>query len=126
MICTASPHSCLIGVCVLVAVVSFFIPVVVYHQKINSPPPQKVRLPFINGCAPYLRQIHDKVVGVGLLGCSDDVIHSGVFPSIANVLCDGGGEQDRLLFNNANQGPQPLDIKGTEIMPIQSNLYNQR
>lgn len=72
----------------------------------------------------YLGQIHDEVVGVGLPGCFDDVFHSGFISPITNVLCNRGSKQDWLLLNNTNLWAQPPNIKGANVMTIQSNLQN--
>lgn len=52
----------------------------------------------------------------------DYVFHGGLVPPVANVLCNGGGKEHRLLFNDADLRAQPLDVQGTDVMAIQGNL----
>ena len=70
----------------------------------------------------YLRQRHDEVVGVSFLGSSDHVFHCGVFSAIADVLCDGGGEEHRLLLHDSNLRSKPLNVKGADVVAVQSHL----
>lgn len=57
-----------------------------------------------------LRQIHDKVVSVCLLGCFDNVLEGHTRSTITYVLSYGSGEQHRFLLYNTNQRAQPLDV----------------
>lgn len=50
-----------------------------------------------------LRQIHDEVVGVGLLGSGDDVLHGDARSAVAYVLSYGRGKQHGLLLHDADQ-----------------------
>lgn len=72
----------------------------------------------------YLWQVHDEVVGIGFLGSSDYVFHRCIFSAIANILCNGGGKQDRLLLHYTNLSSKPLNVKRANVMAIQSHLKN--
>lgn len=58
----------------------------------------------------HLRKIHDEVVSIGLFGGFYNLLHGDSRTAVSDVLCDRGGEQNRLLFHYANKGTQPLDI----------------
>lgn len=74
-------------------------------------------------CVPlYLWQVHDEVVGVGLLRSTDDVFHGDVGSTIAQILSNGGGKQHGLLLHNANQRAQPLDVQPSDVMTVQGHL----
>lgn len=79
----------------------------------NSPDPPPPR---------HLRQIHDEVVGVGLLRSADDVLHGDAGSTVAYILSDGGGEQHGLLLHDANQRAQPLDVQPSDVMSVQGHL----
>lgn len=70
----------------------------------------------------YLRQRHDEVVGISCLGSLDYVFHRGIFSAVADVLGDGGGEEHRLLLHNSNLSSEPLNVKGADVMAVQSHL----
>lgn len=70
----------------------------------------------------HLWQVHDEVVGVGLLCSSDDVFHRDAGSTIAYILSNGGGKQHGLLLHNANQRAQPLDIQSSDVMTVQGHL----
>lgn len=73
----------------------------------------------------YLWQVHDEVVGIGFLGCSDYIFHCCVCSAIANVLCNGCGKQNRLLLHYPNLSSEPLDVKRANVMAIQGHLENK-
>ena len=73
----------------------------------------------------YLWQVHDEVVGIGFLGCSDYIFHCCIFSAIANVLCNGGGKQNRLLLHYPNLSSEPLDVKRANVMAIQGHLEDK-
>lgn len=84
----------------------------------GSPPP-----PGMRGQG-YLWQVHDEVVGVGCLGSSNYIFHRCIFSAVANVLCNGGGEQNGLLLHYPNLRSKPLNIKRANVMAVQSHLEN--
>ena len=59
-------------------------------------------LPNILERTAYLWQVHDEIVSIGLFGCFDYIFHGSLIPTIANVLCNCGGKQHWLLFNNTD------------------------
>lgn len=69
-----------------------------------------------------LRQVHDEVVGVGLLCGSDDIVHGDARSAVANILSNGGGKQHRFLLHNANQRTQPLDVQPSDVVTVQGHL----
>ena len=73
----------------------------------------------------YLWQVHDEVVGIGFLGCSDYIFHCCTSSAIANVLCNGGGKQNRLLLHHPNLSSEPLDVKRANVMAIQGHLEDK-
>lgn len=75
--------------------------------------------------APHLWQVHDEVVGVGLLGGLDDVIHVDPGSPVADVLGDGGGEEHGLLLHDANQRAQPLDVQPSDVMTVKGHLRSR-
>lgn len=77
-----------------------------------------LHLQLVNQSTLYQRQIHYEVVGIGFFGCSDDVFHCCIVPTITNILCNGGSKQDWFLFDYANQRTQPLNVKGANIVSI--------
>lgn len=50
----------------------------------------------------HLWEVHDEVVGIGLRGGLDDVLHGDARSTVSYVLSDGGGKQHGLLFHNAH------------------------
>ena len=74
----------------------------------------------------YLWQVQDEVVGVGLLGCHDDVVHGDSRATVADVLGDGGGEEDGLLLHDADERAQPLDVEASDVMTIQGHLEQKK
>lgn len=70
----------------------------------------------------YLWQVHDEVVGIGLLGSVDDIFHCCVFPAITDILGNCGGEQNWLLLHDPNLISQPLDVQRANVMAVQSHL----
>lgn len=75
---------------------------------------------------PDLRQVHDEVVGVGLLGGIDDVVHGDARSPVADVLRNGGGKQHRLLLHYTDERAQPLDVQPSDVMTIQCHLRQRR
>lgn len=58
----------------------------------------------------YLWQIHYKIIGISLFRCLDNVFHCNSRATKANIFCNGGSKQNRLLFYNSNEGAEPLDV----------------
>lgn len=73
-------------------------------------------------CLWYLWEVHDKVIGVSLLGGLDDVVHGDPRSPVADVVSDSCGEQHRLLLYYTNQRAKPLDVQAADVMAIQSQL----
>ena len=73
----------------------------------------------------YLWQVHDEVVGIGFLGCSNYIFHRCIFSAIANILCNGGGKQNWLLLHYPNLSSEPLDVKRANVVAIQGHLENK-
>lgn len=72
----------------------------------------------------YLWQVHDEIVGIGCLGSLNYIFHCCILSAIANVLCNGGGEQNGLLLHYPNLSSKPLNVKRANVMAIQSHLEN--
>ena len=56
---------------------------------------------------PYLWQLHDKVMGVGLAGGCLYLFLCDTIPAIADVLLNGGGKEHRLLTDDPNVLTEP-------------------
>lgn len=69
-----------------------------------------------------LRQVHDEVVGVGLLCGGDNIFHGDTRSAIANILGNGGGKQHRFLLHDADQRTQPLDVQPSDVVTVQGHL----
>lgn len=66
----------------------------------------------------YIRKVHDEVVSVGFLGSLFDLLRRHVRPPVADVLGDGGGEQDGLLAHHADHSPQVAHVKRADVVAI--------
>ena len=73
----------------------------------------------------YLWQVHDEAVGIGFLGSSDYIFHRCIFSAIANIFCNGGGKQNRLLLHYPDLSSKPLNVKRANVMAIQGHLENK-
>lgn len=70
----------------------------------------------------YIRQFHDKVIGVGFLHSFLNLIHGDIFTAIANVLGYRGGKQHRLLTHHPDNLPQISYIDGPDILSVDTDL----
>lgn len=58
----------------------------------------------------YLWQVHNKIIGISLFCCLDNVFHGYSRSTITDVLCNGCSEQHRLLLYDTNERAEPLDV----------------
>ena len=77
------------------------------------------------GIQTYIRELGDKVIGVGLPDCPLNVLICGIPKSITDVLSNGCGKEHRFLTHNAHVFSQPFHVEGTDIMAIQQDLREQ-
>lgn len=73
----------------------------------------------------YVRKAHNEVVCIGLLGSLFDLLFGHVKSAVSDVLCDGGGEENRLLTHHAEHLSQVADVKRTDVVPVNSHLKNR-
>lgn len=71
---------------------------------------------------PYFRKIHDKVVSVGHFGSGFDLLLRDVLLAIADVLGDGGGEQNGFLADHPYLLSQPFCVQGLDVPTVQCDL----
>lgn len=70
----------------------------------------------------YVRQFHDKVIGVGFLHSFLNLFHGDIFPAIANVLSYRGGKEHGLLAHHADNFPQIPYVDRPDILSINTDL----
>ena len=75
-----------------------------------------------NMCVITIRKLYDEIVSIGILSSCNDFFQGGSFSAQADILSNGGVEQNWLLTHNANVGTQPLQIQGFYITSIESDL----
>ena len=61
-------------------------------------------------------------MSVGLLGGGSDLVQRDVRMAVADVVGDGGGEEDGLLADHAYLVPQPFELQVSDVMAVQCYL----
>ena len=66
--------------------------------------------------------LHDEVVGVGYLGCFDDLLHGGVLYAEGDVVVKGVVEEDGLLVDVADEGAEVVDADVAYVLAVNEYL----
>lgn len=69
-----------------------------------------------------MRQLHDKVISVGFLDSSLNLIHGDIFTAIANVFSNRGGKQHWFLTHHPDDFPQIPHIYGPNVLSVDTDL----
>ena len=73
---------------------------------------------------PYIRELLNEVVSVGVHGRLFDLLQSDTLLAVADVLLDGQSKEYRFLAHQTYVRPQPLNVQISDVVPIQQNLQN--
>ena len=63
-------------------------------------------------------QAHDEVVDAGCLGGRLDLLLRGLGPSVGDVVAHGADEEEDILLDGADAGPQGLELEVANVDPI--------
>ena len=67
-------------------------------------------------------EAHDELVGIGGLGRRDDLLHCRPRLAVGDVVPDGDREQERLVEDEADLGPQALERVLAHVAPVDQQL----
>ena len=81
----------------------------------------KLHATLSNVCAIVIRHFHDKVVGIGKLGCADDFLVGSVRTAISDIFHNVSCKQVYILLHNSNLITKILQFDLSDIFSIQIN-----
>ena len=82
-------------------------------------PAREHHAPLTHGRLVALRQLRDELVGVCLLRCSLDFRLGGIELAVADVLADGGAEEEGLLDDHGQRPAHALEREVADILSVE-------
>ncbi|RUS90226.1 hypothetical protein EGW08_002007, partial [Elysia chlorotica] len=73
-------------------------------------------------CHTYVWHLHDEVIGISVLASVENLCVGDSLAAVSDVLCDGRGEQDRLLPHQADVLAQPSYVDVSDVDAVKAHL----